>query len=76
MSDINECESLKSPCFNNGSGSVYYENTEGSYLCHSQRVEYPTKHSVRVVIIVIGMFIWIGVFGFLFYFSFQKLPAI
>jgi hypothetical protein len=48
-------------------GSVYCENTKVSYLCHSRVVEYPTKPSVRVAIIAIGMFIWIGVFSFLFY---------
>ncbi|KAE8076187.1 hypothetical protein FH972_014851 [Carpinus fangiana] len=60
MSDINECESLKSPCFN-GSGSVYCENTKGSYLCHSRVVEYPTKPSVRVAIIAIGISSGLGV---------------
>ncbi|KAE8076185.1 hypothetical protein FH972_014849 [Carpinus fangiana] len=60
MSDINECESLKSPCFN-GSGSVYCENIKGSYLCHSQVIEYPTKPSVRVAIIAIGISSGLGV---------------
>jgi hypothetical protein len=71
MSDINKCERLKSPCFNNGSGSVHCENTNGSYLCHSLVVKL-TKPPVRVTMIAIGMFIWIGVFSFSFYFSFEK----
>jgi hypothetical protein len=37
-----------------------------TYLCHNWVVEYPTKPSVRVAIIGIGMLIWIGVFGFPF----------
>ncbi|XP_059461864.1 wall-associated receptor kinase-like 1 [Corylus avellana] len=53
--DINECESLESPCLNNGSESVYCENTRGSFLCHSQVAVDPTKPSVKVTIIAIGI---------------------
>ncbi|KAE8076189.1 hypothetical protein FH972_014853 [Carpinus fangiana] len=53
--DINECKTLKSPCFNHGSRSVYCENTNGSYLCHN-RVVKPT-----MTMIAIGVSSGIGV---------------